>query len=310
MREDSALWERAAKSLPLNIPKLMATGYADLFTWQTRMILLEELTTGEVTNMRFVAGQGFENPSSSPDPMHPYKIDKTLGRLPVQFRKDRGAWRDFDSLLPDNSELAPMTIQHALRLAGNKAGSLPESVLVLGLRYEPPSANVDFWRMECCAIPKQLAVDKNFRTVIRTFLDIAEDSAESLRSSFWKFYRHLLIHNERKREDDLKKEERILLGKMVNAVGALQCFWANMEISFHEILREYNLDRDSEDIRCQWLKSVRNTLKAAWDQHSASVSTGDAWAIRALVKAEGSVLRKLKQLNDEIIKLESQKEVA
>ena len=37
---------------------------------------------------------------------------------------------------------------------------------------------------------------------------------------------------------------------------------------------------------------------------------GDAWAIRALVKAEDLVRRKLKELNDEIIKLEPQKGVA
>jgi hypothetical protein len=36
----------------------------------------------------------------------------------------------------------------------------------------------------------------------------------------------------------------------------------------------------------------------------------DAWAIRALVKAEGPVWRKLKELNAEILQLEPQKEVA
>ena len=43
------------------------------------------------------------------------------------------------------------------------------------------------------------------------------------------------------------------------------------------------------------------------EQHSASVSTGDAWAIRALVKAEGRVLRKIKELQDEIVKREPQR---
>ena len=85
-------------------------------------------------------------------------------------------------------------------------------------------------------------------------------------------------------------------------------YWSTLESHFHEILREFNPNRDSEDIRCQWLKSVRDTLRTAWKQHSASVSTGDAWAIRALVKAEGPVLRKLKELNDEILKLEPRKE--
>ena len=113
MRGDSALWEREPKTLPLSIPKKVATGYADLYTWQSRMIGLEELPTGEVATMRFVAGQGFENPLNNPDPMHPYKTDKTLGKLPVQFRKNRGAWRDFDSLLPDDSDIASALLRPA-----------------------------------------------------------------------------------------------------------------------------------------------------------------------------------------------------
>ena len=43
-------------------------------------------------------------------------------------------------------------------------------------------------------------------------------------------------------------------------------------------------------------------------QHSDSVSSGDAWSIRALMKAEGSVWRKLKELNEEIKKLEPKEE--
>ncbi|MCI0421766.1 MAG: transposase, partial [Acidobacteria bacterium] len=81
-------------------------------------------------------------------------------------------------------------------------------------------------------------------------------------------------------------------------------------LRFHEILREYTLKKDFEDIRCQWLKSVRGTLRTAWEQHRASFSMGDAWAIRALVKAEAPVFRKLKELNDEILKLEPQEEIA
>jgi CRISPR system Cascade subunit CasA len=37
---------------------------------------------------------------------------------------------------------------------------------------------------------------------------------------------------------------------------------------------------------------------------------GDAWAIRALVKAEGPVRRKLNELKEEILKLEPQQEDA
>ena len=70
--------------------------------------------------MRFVAGEGFENPSQDADPMQPYKLDKSKGTLPVQFREDRGTWRDFASLIPDADGFAPQTMQNAIRLADHK----------------------------------------------------------------------------------------------------------------------------------------------------------------------------------------------
>jgi CRISPR system Cascade subunit CasA len=298
MNGDSALWEREPKMLPLGIPKRVAVGYADLYTWQSRMIRLEELPSGGVTIMRFVAGQGFENPSNNPDPMQPYKTDKTKGKLPVRFREDRGTWRDFDSLLPDNSDLAPLTVQNALRLAGNKSGYKLESVLVLGLRYEPPSANLDFWRMERFALPESLAADRFIRTEIRQLLTDAEEAQKTLWMACRSFARSLLSRGGG--EPDRKDIRGFVEQMPVNS-----WYWSTLEFRFHEILCEYTLDRHSEDIRCQWLKYVQVTLRAAWEQHSESVSSGDAWAIRALVKAEEPVLSKLKELNDEIQKLES-----
>lgn len=300
---DSALWEREPKTLPLILKRMASSGYADLYSWQSRMILLEELSSGDVRDMRFVAGQGFNNSSSDSDPMQPYKTDKTEGKLPVQFREDRGTWRDFDSLLPDATDLAPLTIQNALRLSGRKIDLMPKSVLVLGLRYEPPSAKVDFWRMERFVLPEALAGEHDVRVAIKELLTEAEDVQKSLWSACSSFARDLLSRGDRKPDDEDIKG-------FVKQMPMNSWYWSTLESRFHEILREYTLERDFEDIRCQWLKHVRDVLKKAWDQHCASVSMGDAWAIRALVKAEGRVLRKLKKLNDEILKLEPQKEGA
>lgn len=303
MRGDSALWEREPKTLPLGTPKQAAFGYADLYAWQSRMILLEELPSGDVMAMRFVAGQGFDNSSNNPDPMQPYRTEKTKGKLPVQFRNDRGTWRDFDSLLPDDADLAPLTILNALRLSGKKADLLPKSVLVLGLRYEPPNANVDIWRMERFVLPEALVGDRFIRTEIRQLLTDAEETQKSLWFACRSFARDILCRGDR---EPAGKD----ISRFVDQMPVNSWYWSTLESRFHEILREYTLDRDSEDIRCQWLKSVRDTLMAAWHQHRASVSIGDAWAIRALVKAEGQVLRKRKQLSEEILKLEPQKECA
>ncbi|ABK99949.1 type I-E CRISPR-associated protein Cse1/CasA [Pelobacter propionicus] len=302
MSGDSTLWEREPKALPLNTPKQMATGYADLYTWQSRMIRLEEQPTGEVSMMRFVAGQGFENPSSTPDPMHPYKLEKNKGILPVQFRKDRGVWRDFDSLLPDSSELAPITIQNAVKLAGKNMNYLPESVLILGLKYEPPNANLEFWRMECLSLPKALAGDRFIRTDIRQFLADAEEAQKTLWTACNSFARDLISRGDKR---PVSKKD---ISDFVEQMPVSSVYWSTLESCFHKILSDYNLERDPEDIRCQWLKFVRDAMRTAWKQHTSSVSTGDAWAIRALVKAERPVLRKLKELNDEISKLEPSKE--
>jgi CRISPR system Cascade subunit CasA len=303
MRGDSALWERGPKKLPLKNPKQKAAGYADLYTWQSRMVFLEELPSGEVAVMRFVAGQGFDNTSNTFDPMQPYKTNETRGKLPVQFREDRGTWRDFDSLLPGGSDPAPMTVQNALRLAGRKADLVPNSILVLGLRYEPPNAIVVFWRMERFALPKALAGEHDIRATIRQFLDQAEDAQKALWLASSSYARDLLGRGDREPDDkDVKG--------FVKQMPVSSWYWSILESRFHEVLRDYTNELDSEDVHYQWLKHIWGALKNAWEQHRASASVGDAWAIRALVKAEGPVLRKLKELNDEILKLEPQEESA
>ena len=71
----------------------------------------------------------------------------------------------------------------------------------------------------------------------------------------------------------------------VKQMPVIAWYWSTLESRFHEVLRDYTIDRDAEDSRCGWLKFVRGTLSKAWEQHSAAVSTGDAWAIRALGKS-------------------------
>lgn len=296
LQGDSALWERNPEAFPLTEPKRMATGYADLYSWQPRMILLEELPSGAVASVRFVAGLGFDNSSKQPDPMQPYKVDQKYGKLPVQFREERGTWRDFDSLLPDDTGLAPQTIQHALRLVGRNPTLLPKSVLVLGLRYSPPSANVDFWRMEQFVFPESLATKDGIRSEVTTLLTCAEESQKSLWIASNVFARAVLSRGDRPPD---KKDIR----SVVQQMPVHSWYWSALEVRFQELLHAYTLDRDSEDIRCQWLISVRAALKQAWEQHYSSVSMGDAWAIRALVKAEGPVRAKLKELDEEIFKL-------
>lgn len=302
LRNDVPVWEREPDelaSLQQGEEKAI-TGLADLYSWRTRSIKFNLYGDGETFGeLAFASGIGCSS-ESYVDPMLGYRIDPKKGRLPIQFR-DRGLWRDFDSLLPDETHLAPKVIEHATALTRSYRERFPRSVMVLG--QANTKAKIEYWRMERFALPVALTGDRFIRTEIWQLLKDSEDAQKALWLACSSFARHLLSRGDRK---PAGKD----ISSFVEQMPANSWYWSNLESRFHEILREYTLERDSEDIRCQWLKSVRDILKQTWEQHRASVSMGDAWAIRALVKAEDLVRRKLKELNDEIIKLEPQKGVA
>jgi len=297
---DLPLWERcpeSVESLKEGI-KRTASGYADRYTWRARSIRLEPNSSAQIGTLAFASGVG-NSTVDQRDPMLAYRIDEKKGKLPIQFR-DRGLWRDFDSLLPDASHLAPQVIEHATALTRSHRDRFPRSVMVLGQANN--KAKIEYWRMERFALPQALAGDRFIRSEIHQLLADAEDAQKSLWAACRSFARDLLSRGER---EPAGKD----ISGFVKQMPVNPWYWSTLESHFHEILREYTLKKDFEDIRCQWLKSVRGTLRTAWEQHRASVSMGDAWAIRALVKAEVSVFRKLKELNEEILKLEPQEEI-
>lgn len=297
--QDLPLWERdpdTAEKLKSGVKRSIA-GFADRYTWRTRSIRLRGDDVGNVCALAFASGVESSSKDGL-DPMLAYRIDKDKGRLPIQF-KDRGLWRDFDSLLPDNTRLAPGVIEHATALTRFVRDRFPQSVLALGLANNPRiEAKIEYWRMERFALPQALLGDRAIRTEIRQLLGDAEDTQKALWQACRRFARDLLCRGER--EPDAKD-----VGKFVEQMPASASYWSRLEAAFHDTLRHYTLERDADDIRLDWLKAVRAALRDAWAQHAASVSTGDAWAIRALVRAEGAIRKQLKLLNDEIRNYES-----
>ena len=296
---DLPVWERepdSLASLKAGAERGIA-GYADRYTWRTRAIRLRREPDGKVSTLAFASG--VENASKDGiDPMLGYCIDDKKGKLPIQFR-ERGLWRDFDSLLPDDAKLAPGVIEHATALTRFDRARFPHSVMVLGQANS--KAKIDFWRMERFALPEAVQSDKGIREDIRQILSIVDDVGRYLRASLWTFHKSFVTHGGR----DLTKRETAALKKTVTNSPALHGLWSTLEAAFHDVLRHYTTKSDPDAIRLAWLKTVRSTLRDAWQRHAASVATSDAWAIRALVRAEAHVNKQVGALNKEIQQYET-----
>jgi CRISPR system Cascade subunit CasA len=325
MQADVPLWEKVPESLEYLKTKAqvldkksgenkdrtverVASGIVDLYTWRTRSVLFKEVLSGFISHLGFASGVGYKDAIDC-DPMLAYTIkeiaekgttEKIKKRFSIQF-EERGIWRDFDSLLPDDTNLSPKVIDNAVELTKKDLTRFPRGIMTLGQRYFPPRPNIAFWRKEHFALPVALSGDRSVRSEIHQLLADAETTQKALWSACSSFARNLLSRGDRPPD---KKDVQ----QFVDQMSVSPLYWSILEANFHTLLADFTLEQSSEDIRFQWLKSVRSAVQTAWNQHRTSVATGDAWAIRALVKAEEPVRRKLYELNQEIQKLEPKEE--
>jgi len=301
LKGDKPLWEREPDSvaaLARGFSRSIA-GYADLYTWRSRSIRLRPSENGDaVDGVLFASGVACSTEDLT-DPMVGYRIDAHRGKLPIQLR-DRGLWREFDSILPDNGELAPRVVEHATTLGKAAPERFPPSVIVVGQANN--KAKIEYWRFERFALPGALAGDRLIRDEIARLLSDADGTSRSLWAACATVARDVLSRGER---SPAPKDVRVF----VEQTAVLTQYWSTLEGRFHEVLSEYTLERESDDIRHGWLMEVKEALHTAWSQYRRSLSGGDAWVIRAIAKAERSVLRELNRLKTEITELAPEREL-
>lgn len=314
LKGDKPLWEMepiSVQHLEKGVPRSLM-GHAQLYTWASRAIRLRNAGDG-VAHVAFAAGirvidacgdaqkdktkDGKKNKKavSFTDPMAAYHVDKESGKQVRRF-SERGLWRDFDSLLPDGADLAPAVIEHATALTRSDRTRFPRSVMVLGQSNN--KAKIEFWRLERFALPEALLGDRSIRTEIHQLLTDAETNQQALWRACKSFARDLLSRGER--TPDAKD-----ISRFVDQMPVSAAYWSTLEAAFHDVLRHYTAESDPDAIRLAWLKTVRSILRDAWQRHAASVATSDAWAIRALVRAEAHVNRQISALNKEIQQYET-----
>lgn len=290
---DHAVWERPSESLAILKAGhgRRADGIADLYTWRSRTIRLLP-AQGGVAKVAFASGIAYMAGALS-DPMTPFRIDDKFGRLAIQLR-DRGLWRDFDSLLPDGADLAPAVMSHASVLTHRDPARRPQAVTVIGQATD--QAKIEFWRAERFALPTAIANDGVARAQLTLLLADAENAQRALWSACQSYARDVIARGTRV---PAKQD----LTAFVRQMDVTPRYWSFLEARFHELLAGYTARREFEELRAQWLSSIRDAIEQSWRTHASSVSLGDAWAIRALVRAEGAVAKGIRNLIAEIAQL-------
>jgi CRISPR system Cascade subunit CasA len=217
---------------------------------------------------------------------------KVKKKFSITF-EDKGLWREFDSLLPGESGLSPAVVENAVALTKRLVHRFPDGLMALGQKYYPPRPNIAFWKKELFTLPAALLGDRAIRSDIHRFLSVSEDAERALYAACTSFAKHVLGHGDR-------KVEQADISEFVKQIGATPSYWSQLEIRFHELLHAYSIEADPDAIEHQWLKFVRVALKDAWKLQENSISGSDAWSLRALVKAEVPIRRKLTKLDSKI----------
>jgi CRISPR system Cascade subunit CasA len=303
---DKPIWERE----PLSYPEFkagkerIAEGFADLYTWQARAMRLLLTSDEQVEKVAFIPGFGHVD-SELRDPMVPYAARRDTGIEQVGFG-ERGVWTSFDSLLPDansTENLEPKVINHLATLSRSRLVDTAIPLMVIGQKFK--NASVEFWRLERFTLPIGISECKHLKTEIHELLSLSNDAGDSLEWSLRELAKSVITKGDRELMPDKWVAGKLKPGdvtKFVRGTNALPQYWTILEPHFQTVLGMYAVGCNSDDIRRDWLKLVRNALKTTWGQYSGSLSTGDAWVLRAVVKASSPTRNKLKELKKEIEK--------
>jgi CRISPR system Cascade subunit CasA len=305
---DLPIWEREPDSVVdiSNGLRRPPTGVCDLYTWRSRTVRLANIHAPEVQDVAFAAGVRMLK-DGVVDPMVAYDFNEKNGRFELQFR-DRGVWRDFDALLPDGEGLAPLVISNAVRLSRYVPDRTPIAILVLGQKRSlSAKAKIEYWRLERFSFPQSLRDDKSIKGKIKSLLREAVNTEKALKKACDDFVFQKLSHETALSERDMNEKKQKMKRSISQSSGQLlvvPTFWSILEVRFQELLHLFTPEFDYEKIRAEWLASIRRAMLDAWGLHRRTVSTGDAWGIRALVRAERHIARTLAMFEREIGKLE------
>jgi CRISPR system Cascade subunit CasA len=325
-RNDTPVWEREENLLREERPK----GLLDLLTWQSRRLKLmpEQDNNGRTIVTQAVIMKGNQFPDGfylyNKEPMLAFRkvLKPSNGQdpyPPLAFQQEKALWRDSLSLFKatENSKTKPKIIVWLSYLA--EEDKIPWSntyhLAVMGLVTS--KAKVSLWRHERLPLPLKYLEEKNENLLgkLRDALDVAENVGRLLSSGFVEIEikdkkggrknisvpspLRILASNILK-PDKPEKADKDAVSSFINSLSPSRPYWANLGISFNELLIKLPADKTEENeygktVLSWWAKEIRQAACNAFEETTNSFDRS-ARMLKAVTLAENEFHNQLDKI--------------
>ena len=270
MEHDLPVWERDVPTITEleEGPVRAAAGFADLYTWRSRSVLLHpEQEKGETVVRYLSYASGVEaRDTTLHDPMLAYRTTKKAGTFPIRLRVDRALWRDFSALVPPVTTLefippGVLNVAASLRMTASEDFAYqPLRVAVLGLA-SPGQAKISLWRMERYPLPGSLFYQdrgEELREVLHESLVLSENIGRAISQAG-----RILAKKVLPRLSNGKIEKQSV-ETFLASLPLIRIYWSTLETKFPQLLAGFQ-SRGEEKLAKWWREQLRETAWIAWD---------------------------------------------
>ncbi|NLX22435.1 MAG: type I-E CRISPR-associated protein Cse1/CasA [Phycisphaerae bacterium] len=282
--DDLPVWERDDPEVAIGLGHV--TGRLDLYTAQSRRLLLILPQDGDGRLIRQIHFAQGRKVADETDPMKPYRRHEKLGWLVMGLDAERAVWRDSAALLAlaHDSDRPVAALNWMARAIAD--GILPPgrqwALDVFGAATQPGKAtSLLLFRHERMPLPLTYLAHGELVETLAIALQRAQDAAESLEKAAWRTARETLKPTTE--DGSLGKKDRDAITAKADAIAPSRLYWSRLEVPFHRFLVDLaETGADTQHALAQWvLGTVVPSARAAYD-HSIDLMDSSSRFVRAV----------------------------
>jgi len=274
-QNDIPIWERTSER---RTERIKASGYLDYLTAPARHIrLIPSLAEHGVRVSSLYIAQGVA-PDNSVEPWFFFRESpKTPGQCYApQLDPDRAIWRDADAIFAGaykesgrSEDRRPAQFRQLSVYLSDSRRRLACEIIALANSKATPT----FWRQETMSFPSPLLENEDLMAAVDAGLGWAESVGGVLQNAARTFCAEVLGKNPNPSE----------VNEMLRSTGVTRAYFAQLEVPFRRWLSRI----DEEKARGEWIESIREAARGAFEVSVEARAPHAANGYRALVEAYG-----------------------